>query len=1032
MKVSWGKIRIGVIALLGVTALAIVGLHRFSGRAYSADSTPTLFVTDDCSGAVTAYPAASNGDVSPLASATGLSAPAFVALDKNGNIYATNTCSSTVTIYAAGSKGDSPPIAIIGGSNTDLIDPWGIALDSKGNIYVVDQAAAAVVVYPPLGSSTGLLNEPPTAVIFGGNTGMEEPAGITLDSSGKIYVADEGAESVFVYPALSLTGLLNEAPTATISGSDTGLGEPFGIAMDSSGKIYVADFAARAVIVYPKLGSSTGMLNEVPTAVIFGSDTGLNFPLGIVLDSSGKIYVADEGPEATGPPSVIVYPALGSSTGMLNEAPTASIIGSNTGLEFPVGLAHISGKIYVADFFADIVSVFPSLGSSTGLLNEAPSAAISTPPATGLEAGDGIALDSSGKIYVAGYDSSGVPSVLVYAAGSNASAAPIATISGASTGLDTPYGVALDSNSKIYVADIGDSADDIPPSVLVYPALGSSTGVLDEEPTASISGSKTNLKAPHGITLDSTGKIYVADEFYPSVFVYPALGSSTGVRNEDPIAIIFGSNTGLKDPYGIALDSSSKIYVADQGPEANGPGSVFVYAALGSSTGVLDEAPIASISGENTDLDIPAGIALDSSDKIYVANDRSSADGPGSVFVYSPLGSSTGALNEAPTATISGALTGLGRPLFVAIEPAASPTPTATATATATKTATPTKTATATKTATPAATATRTATPTSTATATKTATPTATATKTATPTATATATPPPTATATGGTPTPTATATKTATPTSTVTATPTATPTPTATATTTATTTATATTTGTGAPTATPTPTATATATPTATPTAVSSPTTLSASPAKINFGSVDATATSKPRKVTLTNKGTAAAIGSVTATPPFAIAGDNTCSGQTIAVKKKCSFDVEFAPATPGAVTGGSIDVSYNGISPAMNLSGTGLAVTLKAPSKEKFSSLEESKKIKISNPATVSVSLGATSLGGADGFCEFTITANTCTGTLAAKGNCTITIEFLPKTPSCVGLPATVGFSYTYGANTGAVSVPISGTVK
>jgi len=303
--------------------------------------------------------------------------------------------------------------------------------------------------------------------------------------------------------------------------------------------------------------------------------------------------------------------------------------------------------------------------------------------------------------------------------------------------------------------------------------------------------------------------------------------------------------------------------------------SVFVYPPLGSSTGPLNEAPIATINGSSTGLFDPIGIAVDSSANIYVA-DNGEAFTPGSVFVYSA--GSNG--NVAPTATISGPLTGLAAPLFIAFQPATAA---------------------------------------------------------------------------------------------------------------------------------------------------------LSATPATIKFGSVDATATSKPRKVTLTNKGTAAAvIGSVTATPPFTIASGDTCSGQSIAVKRKCSFGVEFAPATPGVVTGGSIDVSYNGISPAMNLSGTGNAVTLKAPSKEKFSSLEESKKIKISNPATVSVSLGATSLGGADGFCEFTITDNTCTGTLAAKGNCTITIEFLPKTPSCVGLPATVGFSYTYGANTGIVSVPISGTVK
>ena len=142
--------------------------------------------------------------------------------------------------------------------------------------------------------------------------------------------------------------------------------------------------------------------------------------------------------------------------------------------------------------------------------------------------------------------------------------------------------------------------------------------------------------------------------------------------------------------------------------------------------------------------------------------------------------------------------------------------------------------------------------------------------------------------------------------------------------------------------TATATPTATATATQTVHGNAADAPrptTTLSAAPAKLNFGSVDATGTSKPKKVALTNKGTTAAvIGSVTATPPFVVAGgENTCSGQTIEPKKKCSFDVEFAPATPGAVSDQTIEVGYNGASPAMSLSGTGIAVTLKAP-KESF----------------------------------------------------------------------------------------------
>ena len=966
-----GKARIGVIAILAVAALAIGGLHRSSGRAYSQPPTPALFVTDKCSHAVTAYPTTSNGDVPPLAPApTGLSQPQFVATDAAGNIYATNECSNTITVYATGSNGNTAPLAIIGGSNTGLNDPQGIALDSSGNIYVVDLGAASVLVYPALGGSTGLLNESPTATISGTNTGLSLPIGIAVDSSANIYVADLRAASVFVYPPLgSNTGLLNQAPTATISGSNTGLAFPIGIALDSRANIYVTDLHAASVFVYSPLGSNTGLLNEPPLATIAGSNTGLIGPYGVTLDSSGNIYVADSNAA-----KVFVYPALGSSTGPHNEAPTITISGSNTGLRQPFGIwLDSSGNIYVVNVTS--VFVYPPLGSSTGLLNEAPIATISTTMPTGLSYPQGIALDSSGNIYVtdcpACYLGRGTPGVYVFPAGSNASTAPSATISGSATGLESPDGIALDSSGNIYVADDGDGSCDGTASVYVYPA-GSNANAA---PSTTINGLSTDLCDPIGITLDSSRNIYVADAGNivngnaPSVYVYRAGSSGNAV----PIATISGSSTGLVNPHGIAGDFSGNIYVADFSV-----GSVFVYPPLGSllsQPNYPNVAPIATISGSSTGLKGPFGIAVDSSGNIYVSDNSAK-----SVFAYPPLASSTGLPNEPPTATISGPQTELSQPLFIGIPLVVGPTPTPTMTPTATVTAT----------ATPSATATATNSATATASTTATATPSATPTATETPTATQTAT-------------------------ATSTATPTASSTPTATAT------------------VTPTATQTATATPTPTPMTV-----MTAAPATLNFGIVNATGTSNVKKVALINRGPAVAtIESVTATPPFAIVGEDTCSGQSIAPKKRCSFAVEFLPVVPNAVSGGSINVTYNGANPAMSLNGIGVQVTLNAPSKETFSPVAagrigKPKKIKISNPATVSVNLGTTSIGGSDPT-AFTITANTCTGALPSKpSNCTITMEFTPGSGVVGTQSATVGFSYTYGANTGIVSVPISGTVK
>ncbi len=520
------------------------------------DSSGKIYVTNcpGCNGdagtpSITVYAAlgSSTGllNVAPIAtitgSNTGLMSPEGIAVDStSGDIFVADSAAASVFEYTAASNGNVAPSATISGGNTGLMSPKGIAEHAGGDIYVADSVAVSVFVFSA--GSNG--NVSPAATISGGKTGLDEPSGIALDSSLNIYVANSSS-TVTVYSDGS-SG--NVSPTATIGGDKTGLDGPIGVTLDSGNKIYVVDETSSSVTIYPPLGESTGPLNEAHSAAISTTmTTGLIHPQEVALDSNGNIYVADDFAS-----TVFVYPA--GSNG--NAVPTAIISGGKTDFTSPYGIAlDATGNIYVADYglrpgtVPASVFVYPPIGSSTGTLNEAPSSTISGED-TGLLNPFGIALDSSRNIYVADDGNSAampaVPaSVFVYSAGSHGDAAPLATISGNNTGLMEPCGVALDSTGKIYVADF------LAASVFVYPALQTSgTGTLNENPTATIKDS--HLNGPCGITLDSSNNIYVADSRAASVFAYPPVGSSTGTINESPMSTISGAFTELAEPLFVA------------------------------------------------------------------------------------------------------------------------------------------------------------------------------------------------------------------------------------------------------------------------------------------------------------------------------------------------------------------------------------------------------------------------------------------------------------------------------------------------
>ncbi len=279
--------------------------------------------------------------------------------------------------YASAATGyDISPRAVINGSNTLISTPAGIWVDGTGRLFVANWTANRVSSF----AAGQVGNVSPGTSLFGASTGIDHPQWVAVDATGRLYVSHANGR-VLSFPRLA-TG--NVSPTTTL----TGLTNSQGIAFDAAGNLHVADYGAGAVRVFGA--------NRDGAASPIRSITGLTTPHAVAIDSGGRLYVAN-----TGNGSIDVF-APGAAGAAI---PIRRIAGANTGFG---------------------------------------------PKGPGV-----IALDAAGNIYEIDYE--GAPEIRIFRAGADGNVPPIATVSGPSTGLSTPTTVVLGPNADLYVANSGTS-----------------------------------------------------------------------------------------------------------------------------------------------------------------------------------------------------------------------------------------------------------------------------------------------------------------------------------------------------------------------------------------------------------------------------------------------------------------------------------------------------------------------------------------------------------------------------------------------
>ena len=284
-----------------------------SGNFYLADAFNNRIRKIDTSGVITTIAGSGvysySGDGGPATSAQ-LFAPHAAAIDVNGNLFIADTDNNVVrevnskgvisTIAgtgAAGSSGDNGPATA-----ATLNLPQGIAVDLSGNVFVADTANSRVRKISN-GTITNYAGNGTAG--YSGNGGsatgatLNTPVGLAVDKSGNLYIADQGNNVVRMVSAGGTITTFAGNGTQGYSGNggpatSAQLNGPQGVAVDSSGNVYIAD-TLNSVI---REVTPNGIIQTIAGTGIAGysGDGGLAIaaqlgsPTSVGLDVAGNLY----------------------------------------------------------------------------------------------------------------------------------------------------------------------------------------------------------------------------------------------------------------------------------------------------------------------------------------------------------------------------------------------------------------------------------------------------------------------------------------------------------------------------------------------------------------------------------------------------------------------------------------------------------------------------------------------------------------------------------------------------------------------
>lgn len=529
---------------------------------------------------------------------------------------------SSGSLYVGDGKLDAA-YRIDGGTISAVLGPYvvyGVAVDGEDNVYILSGEGSQVLRRDAAGEITVVAGNGHSG--YSGDGGpatdaeLRSPFGIAFDDTGNLYIADSGNRRV---RKVDSGGTITTVAGNGMGGSDGDGGpatsasmDPFAVAVDHAGNLYIADFQEHRVRRVDTGGTITTFAGTGSSG--FSGDGGqaasasLSGPRGVAVDSDDNVYIADTG------------------NSRIRKVDSAGTITSAAVLALPLAVTvDTTGNLYVACYrqvckvTAGTVTIVAGTGESSFYGDGGPGVEAR------LSAPGGIAFDDEGNLFIADTGHNRIRMVdlggtMTTVAGTGGSGDPGDAGPATSATFRQPVDVAVDSSGALYIVDeLGQRIRRVDPGGTITTVAGN--GIPgdggDDGPAT-----EASLQYPFGAAVDSSGNLYIADTLNNRVrrvtagIIVTVAGNGTkGFSGDGGPA----TEASLGWPEDVTVDGAGNLYIADTDNrrirKVDPSGVITTLAGDGTSDFYGDGGP-----ATNAAMASPKGVAIDAAGNLYIAD----------------------------------------------------------------------------------------------------------------------------------------------------------------------------------------------------------------------------------------------------------------------------------------------------------------------------------------------------------------------------------------------------------------------------